>query len=735
MNLNFPIIELNRVGKALEKRLLRLGIKTVGDLLHHYPFRYEDFSEMYSIKHLQDGMETTVRATIELIAAKRSPRKRTMITEAVVSDGSAQMRIVWFGQPYIAKTLHVGDEVFFSGKVKDDMFGLQMVSPSYEKIRRKTPPASAPSSPKSTSPKRGGDNVASDILVHDTTHTARIIPMYPLTSGITQKQIRMLMKQVVPLAKKLDDWIPEDLRDRVDIMGLAEALEQIHFPEDADGLRYAEKRLKFDELFLLQLRAEMIRQQVKRETAPTIPFAEKEIKSFVESLPFELTKAQKISSWEILQDLEKSEPMNRLLEGDVGSGKTVVAAIAALDAVHAGYQVAIMAPTEILAKQHFGSFRTLLPDAKITLLTGKETIDWRLEIGKLPKKKQREKTKDCMLSGETQIVIGTHALLTGDVVFKNLGLVIVDEQHRFGVNQRKIIRSKSGDETTMPHFLSMTATPIPRSFALTLYGDLDLSIINEMPKGRKPVKTSFIAPHTRPAAYGFIEDQVEEGRQVFVVCPLIEVKESNKKQDTNNFQSSISNISTSDKKSVLAEYEKLSKEIFPDFKIAYLHGKMKVGEKDEVMNKFADGAIDILVSTSVVEVGVDIPNASVMMIEGAESCGLAQLHQFRGRVGRSGHQSYCFLFSDSTSQKVKERLEFFENNPDGFRVAEYDLEMRGPGEVYGQMQSGMSELRFATMQDGELIKLARDTARGIDFEKCISLKERVEEWERGVHLE
>ncbi len=668
MKLDLPIIELNRVGKALEKRLLRLGIHTVEDLLFHFPFRYEDFSEVYSIEHLKDGMETTVRAKIELIAAKRSPRKRTMITEAVVSDGSAQMRIVWFGQPFIAKSLKVGDEVFFSGKVKDDMFGLQMMGPSYEKI----------------------DNYSEDSGYRDTIHTARVVPIYPSTVGITQKQIRMLMKQVVPLAKKLDDWIPDDLRDRVDIMKLDEAIEQIHFPEDSDSIKHSERRLKFDELFLLQLRAEMVRQQVKRETSPKISFAEKEIQEFVELLPFQLTKAQKISSWEILQDMEKSEPMNRLLEGDVGSGKTVVAAMAALDAVQAGYQVAIMAPTEILAKQHFASFGALLPETKIVLLTGSETGDWRLEIGATTKKKRREEAIQYIKNGNAELVIGTHALLTGDVEFKNVGLVIVDEQHRFGVGQRKTIRAKSGDDTTMPHFLSMTATPIPRSFALTLYGDLDLSIINEMPKGRKSVMTRLVDPHSREKAYSFIGEQVKQGRQVFVICPLIQEKETT----DNRLQTT-----ASEKKSVLAEYEKLSKHIFPDLKILYLHGKMKSSEKDETMKKFNKGEIDILVSTSVVEVGVDIPNASVMMIEGAENFGLAQLHQFRGRVGRSVHQSYCFIFSDSDSWNVKKRLSFFEKNIDGFKVAEYDLDMRGPGEVYGRMQSGMGELRFATMQD------------------------------------
>jgi ATP-dependent DNA helicase RecG len=621
MKPSLPITELNRVGSALEKRLARLGIRTVQDLLHYFPFRYEDFRQVSSISTLVEGVDTTVRGTIELIANKRSPRKRTMITEAILSDGTEQMRVVWFGQPFIAKTLHVGDQVYMSGKVKNDMFGLQMVSPTYEKT-----------SPVST-------------VEQDTVHTARIVPLYPLTAGITQKQIRMLIKQVVPLAKDVEDWIPEDIRDRVDIMGQGEALEQIHFPEDAESLQFAEKRLKFDELFLLQLRAEMMRQQVQRETAPMIVFAEKEIQSFVEHLPFQLTKAQKIASWEILQDLQKPKPMNRLLEGDVGSGKTVVAGMVTLDAVLAGFQVAIMAPTEILAKQHFSSFQRLLSERSIVLLTGGNVECRMLNVESSSKKKQREEVVQYIQNGDADIVIGTHALLTGDVVFKNLGLVIVDEQHRFGVDQRKTVREKSGDTATMPHFLSMTATPIPRSFALTLYGDLDLSIINEMPVGRKPVQTRVVDPHSREKAYAFVREQVKQGRQVFVICPLIQEKSEGTGRDLSVLSGS------SERKSVLAEYKKLSQVIFPDLRIAYLHGKMRSAEKDETMKKFSTGEIDILVSTSVVEVGVDIPNASVMMIEGAENFGLAQLHQFRGRVGRSEHQSYCFLFTESEQVK------------------------------------------------------------------------------------
>src|SRR3989339_444897 len=890
--LKTKVNKLNRIGKTLEKRLSRLGIVTVEDLLFYFPFRYEDYSEILSIAKLQNGQEVTIRGKIELINAKRSSRQRKIVTEALISDGSDQLRLVWFGQPFISKTLYVGEEFYFSGKVKSDMFGLQMVSPSYERV--KTSPAVTASS-QSTSPNRRGDEVAS------TLHTARIVPMYPLTAGITQKQLRFLISQVVHHIEEIEEWLPEDVRDVADVMELKEAIRSIHFPENQQEIDYALKRLKFDELFILQLRAEMLRQSIKVAKAPKIKFSGKAIQDFVANLPFELTKDQKVASWEIIQDLEKGVPMNRLLEGDVGSGKTIVAAMATLDTVLNNYQVAIMAPTEILAKQHYESFTSLLSnhDIGVCLLTRSMRFFNRdkIEINRDNVEKENlslKKLSDKIVSGEINVIIGTHALLSDKIKFKDLALVIVDEQHRFGVEQRaSLIRGQTqteadscgnndvdvGDkvellyedltyrirkclfavrknlglghkeilyqnaleaefkkeklafekEKTMsvmyegkkigvyrpdfvvedkiiielkalkfigknektqvwtylkgsnyklallanfspsdveierivydearenkksalsqrksalvPHFLSMTATPIPRSFALTIYGDLDLSIIKQMPKDRKVIKTRFVDDHNRQKAYDFIREQVKQGRQVFVICPLIEQKE----KDENEIEIINYNFTGSqEKKSVLAEFEKLSKQIFPDLKVDYLHGKMPAQggsasggkrSKDSVMNDFKDGKIDILVSTSVVEVGVNIPNASVMMIEGAENFGLAQLHQFRGRVGRSEYQSYCFLFTDSDSQRVAERLKFLSSTTDGFKVAEYDLEMRGPGEVYGKMQSGMTELKFATMQDGELIKLAREVARGIDFEKYSTLKERVEEWERGIHLE
>jgi len=704
MKLSHPVSSLKTVGPAFQKRLDRLHIQTAQDLLLYFPFRYEDFRSVVPISQLRDGMQVTIRGKIELIGAKRSPRKRTMITEAIVADASEQVQVVWFGQPYIAKSLKAGDEVYFSGKVKEGRYGVQMVGPTYE---------------------RAGD---------ETTHTARLVPMYPLTAGITQKQMRFLTKQAMAAADQLEDWVPDDILEQGDFVPLSDAVRGIHFPVDDTDLAQAEKRMKFDELFVLQLRAEAIRQSIQSHRAPALAFYEGEIRSFVDALPFTLTKAQKVAAWEVFQDTERIEPMNRLLEGDVGSGKTVVAAMALYNTILNGKQAVMMAPTEILAKQHYESIVDLLGEhASVGILTRTEMSNRKLEIVGKTKKAQKEFFLSTIQDGTQQIIVGTHALLSESVAFRDLGLVIVDEQHRFGVAQRKTIREKSGDADTVPHFLSMTATPIPRSFALALYGDLDISVIDEMPAGRKPVKTRVVDAHNRDKAYGFIREQVGRGRQVFVVCSLIEKKDTNNKEQTNsNFQFP---ISKNEKKSVLAEYEELSKHVFPDLRVGYVHGKLKAVEKDETMKKFAAGEIDILVSTSVVEVGVNIPNASVMMIEGAESFGLAQLHQFRGRVGRSEHQSYCFLFTESDSEKVGERLAFFETHTDGFKVAEYDLEMRGPGEVYGTSQSGMGQLRFATLQDAETIKLARECAKGIDFETYPELREKVREWEEGVHLE
>jgi len=746
MNLQTPLTQLNRVGKTLGQRLKRLGLITVQDLLFYFPFRYEDFSQVKKIKDLKDGDEVSVRGKIELIASKRSFRKRKIITEAVVADDTERMKVIWFGQPFISKILKQGDEVFLSGKVTSDMFGFLMKSPSYEKVNQRPHP----------NPLLQGEGIS-------TTHTARLVPIYSLTAGITNKQMRFLMSQVICIKGRVKEWLPDDIMEKADLVPVSEAVRGIHFPIDEKDLKQAEKRLKFGELFLMQLHAEMVRQSLKKLIAPKIEFKEKETREFVASLPFQLTKKQKVAAWEILQDMEKAEPMNRLLEGDVGSGKTVVAAMAMYNAGLNGFQTALMAPTEILAIQHTESLQRMFGDkVGVCLLTrskycildikylGDKNIQYPISnIHKVTKKQVIEKIQN----GDIKIIIGTHALLSEKIEFKNLGLVIVDEQHRFGVEQRKILKEKMSQTTSpltpllgkergtvgTPHFLSMTATPIPRSFALTIRGDLDLSILDEMPPGRKPVKTRLVEPRNRQKAYDFIRVQVKQGRQAFVICPLI-------KANDEEFQISNFKFQNDDKKTVLSEYEKLSKQIFPDLKIGFLHGKMpghstrsasgrKSQSKDEVMKDFSERKIDILVSTSVVEVGVNIPNASVMMIECAEKFGLAQLHQFRGRVGRAEHQSYCFLFSDTDSEKALERLKFFEKENNGFKVAEYDLEVRGPGQVYGSEQSGMEQFKIATLHDHDLIKQARDIAREIDFDKYPELRDKVERFESSVHLE
>lgn len=694
MDLATPISELSRVGKTSAKRLEYLGIKTAGDLLYYFPFRYEDYRTLLPIAQLRAGELVTICGQVELIANKKSFKSRKTITEALVSDKSGSVRIVWFNQPYIVKNIQVGDVLFLSGKAQADMLGPKLVSPVYEKFSKEK-----------------------------TTHTARMVPIYPTTYGLTQKQIRFLISQVIELVNKTKEWLPAEILEQADLTPFAGALRGIHFPADDNDLKLSTDRLKFDELFLIQLKAELARQEKATLQAPSIIFKEDKIKEFVASLPFTLTKPQKVSAWEILQDIAKTQPMNRLVSGDVGSGKTVVAAIAIYDVFLNGYQAVVMAPTEILAQQHYQSLQKLFSklNIRVGLLTGSQA----------PKIK-KETTAE-INSGKIDIIVGTHALLSENVSFRKLGLVVVDEQHRFGVEQRKLIKQKG----LGTHFLSMTATPIPRSLALMIYGDLDVSVINEMPLGRKKIITKIVEPAKRDKAYTFIREQVKQGRQAFVICPLIELDEEKLQISNYKFQINSKIQNSNDKKTVMAEYEKLSKITFPDLQVGYLHGKLKPTEKEAAMANFKNGKIDLLVTTSVIEVGVDIPNASVMMIEGAESFGLAQLHQFRGRVGRSTHQSYCLLFTNSNSTKAKERLNYFEQTNDGFKLAEKDLGMRGPGEVYGTEQSGEMNLRLAKLTDRELIKKAREAAKTIvlNLERYPEVLSRVKDWENRVHLE
>lgn len=696
MNISTPITQLPTVGKKTAQLLKRLHIETLEDLLYYFPFRYEDYRRIVPIAELVVGEQVTIRGQIELIANRRSFKSRKIITECLIKDATGSLRVIWFNQPFLIKTLQPGNSVYVSGKVTEDLLGPQLVSPVYEKETK------------------GG-----------TTHTARLVPIYPLTAGLTEKQLRFLIGQIIGIAKVIPEWLPEKVVREQGLITIGEALCGIHFPKDEQTLKQSTDRLKFDELFFIQLQAELSRLQTHIDVAPALSFKENEIKTFVQNIGFTLTTPQKKSAWEILQDISKNTPMNRLLSGDVGSGKTVVAAIALYNCFLNGFQGVIMVPTEILARQHFESLFNLLGKCgvKIGLFTRNQRIVFQYQVSSIKYQDEYEESKlsktkilEAIKNHEMDVIIGTQAFLSENVEFKKLGLVIVDEQHRFGVEQRRVIKEKGKGV----HFLSMTATPIPRSFALMVYGDLDVSIINQLPPGRKKIITKLVEAHKRGRAYEFIRGQIQQGRQVFVVCPLIEEIDM-----------------LSDKKSVLKEYKKLSEQIFRELRVSYLHGKMKSLEKEEVMSKFSSHQIDILVSTSVIEVGVNIPNASVMMIEGADRFGLAQLHQFRGRVGRSNYQSYCLLFTDSSSSRVIERLEFFEKCSDGFRLAEKDLEIRGPGEVYGTEQSGMMHLRLAKLSDQTIMKKARDAARKIapEIQKYPNVLSRVKKWKEAVHLE
>jgi ATP-dependent DNA helicase RecG len=578
--------------------------------------------------------------------------------------------------------LKVGDEIFLSGKVDFDRFGIHITSPSYEKVGTSG----------------------------ETTHTARIVPVYRTTENLTNKQIRVLVKLVAPLALKIEDWLPEEIKKRLGLINLNQALRQIHFPENINFVKAARRRLKFNELFLVQLRNLILKSNLQKSVAPKIIFHEEETKKFTATLPFKLTDGQRQAAWEILRDMGEGRPMNRLLEGDVGSGKTVVAAIATLNVFLNRHRTILMAPTEILAKQHFNTFCKLFSDLKIGLVTRSEK---KMNNNKLEKNNDTE-----FIINNSDLIIGTHSLIQDNIKINKLGLAIVDEQHRFGVKQRQTLK---GDKES-PHFLSMTATPIPRTMSLVFYGDLDISVIKELPAGRKKILTKIVSPDKRNAAYEFIRKEIKNGRQVFVICPLID---------------------QSDKlgvKSAKEEYKKLSQEIFPELKIGLLHGKMKSDDKEGTMKAFLENKINILVSTSVVEVGVDIPNATIMMIEGAERFGLAQLHQFRGRVGRSDFQSYCFLFSDSDSEEAEKRLMVMTICNDGFALAEKDLEFRGPGEVWGVRQSGMPDLQIATLTDYTIIKEAKAAAENLikkdpEVKEYPDLRDKLGNFLEKVHLE
>ncbi|MFH1597938.1 MAG: ATP-dependent DNA helicase RecG [Patescibacteria group bacterium] len=680
---NQSIEDLSGVGKAVATRLKKLGVATIFDLITYFPFRYDDLSQITTIAQVKSGDIVTVKAKVQMIKNFRSPRKRMMITESLVKDQTASLKVVWFNQGFLTKVLEAGDSVYLSGKCELSQYGLQLVSPIFEKVRP------------------------------DQIHTAGIIPIYSTTSNLTQKQLRFLIKKALPVTNSIIDWLPQPIQNKYRLTNLKTAYQQIHFPQNQKNLESARHRLKFDELFLIQLFALKNKQDLAKQKSPLVKFKEKETKAFVSKLPFKLTDAQRKAAWEILKDLAGGRPMNRLLEGDVGSGKTITAVIAVINCFLNGFQSVLMAPTEILARQHYDNIKKLLQKKlKVAILT---RAHFETNLRSSVTKKE---LIGLISDGAINFVIGTHALIEGEINFHNLGLAIVDEQHRFGVAQRKKLKSQSKDEL-LPHLLSMTATPIPRSLALAIYGDLDLSIIDQLPSGRKKIITKIVQPEKRDETYKFIDDQIKAGRQIFVVCPLID---------------------PSDKlgvKAVTTEYKKLDQQIFPELIIGLLHGKLKPKDKDKVMQDFSDNKINILVSTSVVEVGIDIPNATVMMIEGAERFGLAQLHQFRGRIGRDRHQSYCFLFTENETAKTLDRLEALVASQNGFELAEKDLQFRGPGEIYGIRQSGYLDLKIATLSDHQIIQEAREAAQKSikQLDKFSLLSKKIAQFGQDIHLE
>ena len=691
------------IGPKFISRLGKMEILNVRDLLWHFPSRYEDFSKVVKISDLEINQVATVQCTIKQISLRRSFRRRLFLVEATAMDESGEIGVIWFNQPYLTNILTPGKIINLAGKVvlgNDDIY---LSNPMYEFVSREG----------------------------TTKHTGRLTPIYKETKGLTSKAIRYLTKPVLDHLEKMPEWIPETILKNHDLPEINLALRKIHFPETLEEVERARKRFAFEDLFLLQLMNIRNRLELEKYKAPKLPeIAIKEISRLESNLPFSLTTSQKKSLEEIIKDLTKGQPMNRLLQGDVGSGKTVIAALGAIAFSLSNYQTAFMAPTEVLAKQHYKTLIKLFPDFKkgIALLTSSKQIIYyekNLEI-EINKKTIIETIK----SSNIKIIIGTQSLIQDTIGFENLALVVIDEQHRFGVGERaKLIKTTSD---SLPHLLSMSATPIPRTLSLTIFGDLELSTIDELPIGRKPIITKIVAPINRDKAYNFIRQQIKKGRQAFVICPRINPEEEEKIQKNE--------LSKLELKSVIEEYEKLSKKIFPDLNVAMLHGKMKPKEKERTMQDFYEKKSNILVSTSVIEVGIDVPNASIMLIEGADRFGLAQLYQFRGRVGRSEHQSFCFLFTDSGAKTTEERLKALIEAKNGFELAEKDLAIRGPGEFLGQKQTGVPDLAMKAIRNMDLVKNARDASVKIlsqdsELSKYPALKTRLITFAKQVHKE
>lgn len=676
MELTDSVEVLKGVGPALAAKFRRLGVESIEDLLRYYPRKYQDYSQVTPIVDLRPG-QVTIKGKFKQVRG-RYARRGLHITEGVLSDKTSSVRVIWFNQPYRAEAISPADEYYVSGSFELGRQRLQIMNPSAEKV--------------------------SDFQAH----TARIIPVYRESKDIKSTEIRRAIKAALQSKLKMWSHLPAEVEKEYKLGSLAKALTQVHFPESAKDVEAAKRRLGFEEIFELILAHLLIKQETNREKALPVVFKQDLAKDFVRHLPFELTSSQRITTWQAYQDIEQTKPMNRLVEGDVGSGKTVVAAMLAAMTMREGLQVAVMAPTEILARQHARTFYDLLKPLgladKVALLVG--------SMSAAQKKTAYAKIK----SGEAQCIIGTHALIQDKVDMHSLALVVVDEQHRFGVEQRKKLLKKAGH---MPHMLSMTATPIPRSLALTVYGDLDISILKEKPPGRVPAVTKLVPPNHRLSLYKEVDKQLAKGGQAFVVCPLID-------------ESAVVQA-----KSATQVHKELTK-LLPGRKIGLLHGKMKADDKQAIMQDFIDRKFDLLVSTTVIEVGVDVPNANIMLIEAPERFGLAQIHQLRGRIGRGSQQGYCYLLL-SDDKTPSRRLRAIEHSNDGFKLAELDLEIRGPGAIYGQHQHGLLDLRMVNLTDTKLIAEARQAAVNIikkdpNLLQYPLVKARIASLQKIVHL-
>lgn len=651
LDLNAPVTTLKGIGAAGERRLAPLGIATVRDLIYHFPRRYDDYGRLTRINQLELGQVVTIAGVVVRTSTYQT-RNKLLVFSAVLRDSTGQIEAVWYNQPYLNQQIRQASSLVLSGRVDQHLGRLLFRSPEWEQARE-------------------------ELL-----HTGRIVPVYRLTQGVSQRWLRRIIKRTIDdLAPRLLDPVPADVLRQADLIPLGRAIDQVHFPDDANMLVRARHRLAFDEFLMLQLGVLGRRQRLETLRGLAFEAPTERLDAFRASLPFALTAAQQRAIEAITQDMQRPTPMRRLLQGDVGSGKTVVALAALLMAAYNGQQAALLAPTSILAEQHMRTITRLLapfPDIQVRLL-----------IGSMPEG-DKQHVRDELAAGRVHLVVGTHAIIQESVTFRQLGLVIVDEQHRFGVEQRAALLTRS---TPSPHMLVMSATPIPRTLALTLYGDLDLSVLDELPPGRQEIVTAVRGETSRERIYAFMRGQVAEGRQGLVICPLVD--------DSDAIEA----------RSAIAEAKRLQEEVFPRLRIGLVHGQLSADDKDRVMTAFASGEIDILVSTSVVEVGIDVPNASFILIESADRFGLAQLHQFRGRVGRGEHRSYCILMAEDASETSMQRLAAMEATNDGFALAEKDLELRGPGDFLGVRQSGMPELRVAELGDAATLEKARTQAQ------------------------